>query len=35
MKKLRWNPTPSQWEKIDILRLSLGNPKMSELDDQL
>jgi len=35
MKKLRWNPTPSQWEKIDILRLSLGNPKMSELDDEL
>jgi len=35
MKKLRWNPTDSQWEHIDILRLSLGNPKMSALDDEL
>ncbi|WP_440102809.1 MGMT family protein [Glutamicibacter mishrai] len=35
IKKLRWNPTESQWHKIDILRLSLGNPKMSALDDEL
>ncbi|SCB95423.1 MGMT family protein [Arthrobacter sp. NIO-1057] len=35
IKNLRWNPTPKQWEAIDILRLSLGNPKMSELDDEL
>ncbi len=35
MNDKRWNPTPAQWELIDGLRVALGNPKMSEVDDQL
>jgi len=35
MNKFRWNPTPAAWDEIDILRSSLGNAKMSEMDDEL
>lgn len=35
MNKFRWNPTPEEWTRIDILRSLLGNPKMSEMDDEL
>jgi len=35
MKTKRWNPTESQWEKIDGLRRALGNSEMWEADDQL
>ncbi|WP_159609630.1 MGMT family protein [Glutamicibacter sp. JC586] len=35
MNQFRWNPTPKAWAQIDILRSLLGNPKMSELDDEL
>ncbi|MGP9528668.1 MGMT family protein [Glutamicibacter sp. AOP5-A2-18] len=35
MNKFRWNPTPAAWDQIDILRSSLGNAKMSEMDDEL
>lgn len=35
MNRKRWKPDPAQWERIDALRAALGNPKMSEADDQL
>lgn len=35
MDRKRWKPTHQQWERIDDLRTALGNPKMSEADDQL
>lgn len=35
MKNFRWQPDELAWEKIDSLRTALGNPKMSEIDDQL
>lgn len=35
MAKNRWNPSETAWGKIDALRSALGNPKMSEMDDQL
>lgn len=35
MNSKRWKPGPEQWEHIDKLRAALGNPKMSEADDQL
>ncbi|MGH3653920.1 MGMT family protein [Glutamicibacter sp.] len=35
MNRYRWNPSDLAWEKIDALRTALGNPKMSEIDDQL
>ncbi|WP_189638401.1 MGMT family protein [Glutamicibacter arilaitensis] len=35
INKSRWNPSNQAWEEIDALRTALGNPKMSEMDDQL
>ncbi|WP_313812625.1 MGMT family protein [Glutamicibacter sp.] len=35
MNAKRWIPTAAQWEKIDRLRLALGNAEMWEAGDQL
>ena len=35
MKTKRWQPDEAAWQRIDELRIELGNAKLSEVDDQL